>query len=54
MQIRLLRFSILVALWGSTLTYAAAQPPYYLALGDSLAIGVQPNGSGGDVATNQG
>jgi lysophospholipase L1-like esterase len=54
MRIRLVRLSILLALCGSTLVSAAAQPTYYLALGDSLAIGVQPSGSGGDVATNQG
>lgn len=35
---------------------AAAAPPatYYLALGDSLAQGVQPNASGRSVRTNQG
>lgn len=53
MRIRLLRLSIL-ALWGSTLAHAAVPSTYYLALGDSLAIGVQPNGKGVDVATNQG
>ena len=52
MRIRLVRLSILFALCGSTLV-SAAQPTYYLALGDSLAIGVQPSASG-DVATNQG
>ena len=35
------------------LTYVAAQSNYYLALGDSLAIGIQPSPSG-DVPTNQG
>lgn len=35
------------------LTFAAAQSNYYLALGDSLAIGIQPSPSG-DVPTNQG
>jgi lysophospholipase L1-like esterase len=32
----------------------AADAPYYLALGDSLAIGVQPLGNGTDVATRVG
>jgi lysophospholipase L1-like esterase len=41
-------------LWGPALAHAAAQPTYYLALGDSLAQGVQPSASGVDVATNQG
>jgi lysophospholipase L1-like esterase len=49
MRIRLARLSILLALC-STLAYAA---PYYLALGDSLAIGVQPSATG-DRPTNQG
>jgi lysophospholipase L1-like esterase len=32
----------------------AASPPYYLALGDSLAAGMQPDGSGADRPTNHG
>jgi len=32
----------------------AADPPYYLALGDSLAIGIQPDADGKYVETNQG
>jgi lysophospholipase L1-like esterase len=32
----------------------AADPPYYLALGDSLAIGIQPDADGNYVETNQG
>ena len=32
----------------------AAPPTYYLALGDSLAVGGQPNAAGTTVATNQG
>ena len=38
------------------LAQAAAQPGYYLALGDSLAIGLQPSGKGAgiDIPTNQG
>ena len=33
---------------------AAGAPPYYLALGDSLSQGVQPNASGQSVETKQG
>jgi lysophospholipase L1-like esterase len=33
---------------------APASPQFYLSLGDSLAQGVQPNGSGQSVETNQG
>jgi hypothetical protein len=54
MRIRSASFSILVVLWGSALAHATARPNYYLALGDSLAIGVQPSASGEDVPTNQG
>jgi len=54
MRIRLVSLSVLVMLWGTALAYAGAQPTYYLALGDSLAVGVQPSASGVDVATNQG
>jgi lysophospholipase L1-like esterase len=54
MRIRLVSLSILVMLWGPALAHAAAPPTYYLALGDSLAQGVQPSASGEDVATNQG
>jgi len=48
----LLRLSVLVAFVSLTLS-AAAQSTYYLALGDSLAIGIQPSQKG-DVPTNQG
>ena len=54
MRIRWVSLSILVMLWGPGLSHAAARPNYYLALGDSLAIGVQPSASGEDVSTNQG
>jgi lysophospholipase L1-like esterase len=54
MRIRLVGLSILVMLWGSGLSHAAERRSYYLALGDSLAIGVQPSPSGEDVSTNQG
>jgi lysophospholipase L1-like esterase len=53
MRIRLVNLSVLVMLWGSALARAAEPPTYYLALGDSLAQGVQPSATG-DVATNQG
>ncbi|MBV8444589.1 MAG: SGNH/GDSL hydrolase family protein, partial [Candidatus Dormibacteraeota bacterium] len=41
---------------GGTAAHAAASgaPVYYLSLGDSLAQGVQPNGSGQSVTTKQG
>jgi lysophospholipase L1-like esterase len=41
------------ALATTNLAYAAVPPPYYLALGDSLALGVQPTANG-DAETNQG
>jgi lysophospholipase L1-like esterase len=53
MRVRLVSLSVLVMLLGPALVHAVPQPTYYLALGDSLAIGVQPSLSG-DVATNQG
>jgi lysophospholipase L1-like esterase len=54
MRIRLLTLSFLISLLGAA--HATAQPTYYLALGDSLAIGIQPSGAGVgiDVPTNQG
>jgi lysophospholipase L1-like esterase len=54
MRFRFVSLFVLIMLWGPALTHAAAQPTYYLALGDSLAQGVQPSGSGTDVDTNQG
>lgn len=53
MRARLVRLSVFFAIFVSTVVCAAAQSPYYLALGDSLAIGLQPSASG-DVPTNQG
>ena len=53
MRIRFLGLTALVLLCGAKFAHAAAPPTYYLALGDSLAIGLQPSASG-DVATNQG
>lgn len=54
MRGRWLTLCLLVAALGAS--QAAAQGPYYLALGDSLAIGLQPSGKGVgvDVPTNQG
>jgi lysophospholipase L1-like esterase len=52
MKIRLpfLLFSLLLC---AALVHAAPEPTYYLALGDSLAVGVQPSLKG-DVSTDQG
>jgi lysophospholipase L1-like esterase len=52
MRIRLVTLPVLLVLWVSV-AHAAARPTYYLALGDSLALGIQPSASC-DVATNQG
>jgi lysophospholipase L1-like esterase len=55
MRIRLLCMYVLVTLCGSALAYAAEQPTYYLALGDSLSQGVQLSvASGTDILTNRG
>lgn len=52
---QLTRLSLFVLLCGPALAHASARPTYYLALGDSLAQGVQPLGpSGQDVETTQG
>lgn len=53
MRIRFLSLIVLVMLCGETFAHAAPPPTYYLALGDSLAIGLQPSASG-DAATNLG
>jgi lysophospholipase L1-like esterase len=52
MRIRLISLFVLVMLCGAVVG-AAERPTYYLALGDSLAIGLQPSPSG-DTPTNQG
>ena len=44
----------ILSLWAGGYAYAAAPPVYYLALGDSLSRGVQPNRTGVLVETNQG
>lgn len=53
MRIRFLPLSVLVLLSCSTLAHAEIKPSYYLALGDSLAIGEQPSANG-LVPTNHG
>ena len=52
MRVRLAGFSIVLVLCTANSAHAVA-PRYYLALGDSLAVGVQPTVRG-DVPTNQG
>jgi lysophospholipase L1-like esterase len=52
MWIRLVGLAVFVMLWGAAIA-RATEPTYYVALGDSLAIGLQASPSG-DVATNQG
>ena len=51
---RLTTICSVLALWASGSAYAAAPPVYYLALGDSLSRGVQPNRTGVLVETRQG
>jgi len=53
MRLRLISLPIFLTLFGVTLLHASAPQTYYLALGDSLAIGIQPSAEG-DVPTNQG
>lgn len=53
MRIRIISLSLLMALTCAAMAHATVAPTYYLALGDSLAIGVQPSPNG-EVATNQG
>ncbi len=53
MRTRMVCLLVLLVLCAATIAHAAAPPIYYLALGDSLAIGVQPSANG-DVPTNQG
>jgi lysophospholipase L1-like esterase len=54
MRIRLVGFSLFLTLLVPGLVYAAGGPQYYLALGDSLAVGVQPAADGTLVETSQG
>jgi lysophospholipase L1-like esterase len=51
---RLLAVSSLVLFVSTGLANATPSPPYYLALGDSLALGIQPNAAGVLVPTNRG
>ena len=53
MRVRLFSLSVFMVFWGSALAQAQTQPTYYLALGDSLAQGVQPTVIG-DLPTNRG
>ncbi len=53
MRIRFVSLFILLTLWGTAPVRGASGPTYYLALGDSLAQGVQWSASG-DVLTTQG
>ena len=53
MRFRLFSLSLLMILISTAVAQATAPPTYYLALGDSLSIGVQPSPNG-DIATNQG
>jgi lysophospholipase L1-like esterase len=53
MRIRLTGLCLFLASLVPGLAQAAGGPQYYLALGDSLAVGLQPR-VGGDVPTNQG
>ena len=53
MRIRFITISVLAMLCGSPLARASEAPTYYLALGDSLAQGVQWSPTG-DVLTNHG
>ena len=51
---RLIAVSSLVLFVSTGPANATPSPPYYLALGDSLALGIQPNAAGVLVPTNQG
>jgi lysophospholipase L1-like esterase len=53
MRLRSLWFALSFILSTASGAFAAGRP-YILALGDSLSIGIQPDGSGNYVATNQG
>jgi lysophospholipase L1-like esterase len=53
MRIRFVTLCVLIMLLGAASIRAAVGPTYYLALGDSLAQGVQWSASG-DIATNEG
>src|SRR5262245_56045423 len=52
MRVRCLWWALVFTV--ATASGARAQAPYYLALGDSLSIGIQPAADGSFVPTNQG
>ena len=54
MKPRFISLAILVVFWGVAPVAAADGPRYYLALGDSLALGFQPNAAGTPAPTNHG
>lgn len=54
MRVRLIGFSLFLTLLVPGFVSATGQPQYYLALGDSLAVGVQPTSDGTLVETNDG
>jgi lysophospholipase L1-like esterase len=54
MRARSVWWALVFAATTATGARAAADPPYYLALGDSLAVGIQPAANGDYVPTNQG
>lgn len=54
MRIRVLGLFAAMTLLGAAVAHAQEEPTYYLALGDSLAQGVQPSSTGADVETDQG
>jgi lysophospholipase L1-like esterase len=53
MRIRLVTLFVLVWVCAAAAVRAAEGPTYYLALGDSLAVGIQPSPTG-DISTNEG
>jgi lysophospholipase L1-like esterase len=53
MRIRFVTLFVLLMMLGAVSVCVAAGPTYYLALGDSLAVGIQWSASG-DVPTNEG
>src|SRR5215813_12623696 len=53
MRARLIGSVLLLALTIASRA-GAADSPYYLALGDSLAVGIQPDANGDYIPTNQG
>ena len=54
MRIRVIVVSVCLTCVSTTFAFAAPPAPYYLALGDSLAIGWQPTGFGTGAPSDQG